>query len=311
MAMRKRIAAFLLTAFLVLGIYGLSIPAMLKHGISPSLPVQAAENTSTATSEGITYKFGVPPWQKGQSVEDIRSRYKPMLNQLTLDTGVNLFIVGANNYEELSQFLASGEVQLSNISPAPFVFAEKQEPGVKMLVTELSWNPDKTEKKDSYLGYIVTLKSREDINTLSDLKNKKFAFVTQKSTSGFQVPNALMRQQGINYKTYFEKVFFLDGHPRVTDAIVAGSVDAGATWDFNFEAAQKKHGDVFKIILTSPPIPNVGIAAHTSVPSDIQAKIQTSLVNMDPKLLEGLSAAGFVIRPSSFYDGIRQIVSTQ
>ena len=166
------------------------------------------------------------------------------------------------------------------------------------------------EKKlvDSYHGYILALKTRKAINTFNDLRGKKFAFVNHHSTSGYRYPNALMRQKGIKPNKYFSKVYFLGSHPRVTDAIVAGSVDAGATWYYNWSRAKAKHGDVFKQILETPPIPNLTIVAHPSLPDEICSKIQKVLPTIDPSLLKGLPVSGFTVRPDSFYDGIRLLV---
>jgi ABC-type phosphate/phosphonate transport system substrate-binding protein len=90
-------------------------------------------------------------------------------------------------------------------------------------------------------------------------------------------------------------------------AIVAGSVDAGATWDFNWSQAMQKHQDVFKALWTSPPIPNVGIAVHPAVPEAMQKKVQDALLRIDPRLLQGLSPLGYVAKPDSFYEVIRQL----
>lgn len=94
----------------------------------------------------------------------------------------------------------------------------------------------------------------------------------------------------------------------VTDTIVTDSVDAGATWDFNWSRAVEKHADVFKPLFQTPLIPNLTIMAHSSLPDRISSKIQQILPTIDPALLKGLPTPGFVIRPDNFYDGIRLLV---
>lgn len=258
-----------------------------------------------ATAEN--YNFGIMPWQKGQSVDDIRSMYRPMLDWLGKETGDTFSIVGTSDYEQMVDFLTSGRIQVANISPVPYVLAKKKNPEIRLLVTELSWNKDRTKKIDSYKGYILALKSRTDLNKLEDLKGKQFGFVDEDSTSGFRYPSILMRERGIEYKSFFSKYYFLGGHPRVTDAIVAGSIDAGATWDYNWSQADKKHGEVFKPLFETPPIPNLCIAAHPSLPLKVQKKIERALLAIDENLLRGLPAAGYVARPDSFYDVVRKL----
>jgi phosphonate transport system substrate-binding protein len=271
-------------------------------------PVTATAPAQVSAEKGPIYKFGLTPWQKGQSEDDVRFLFKPMLEWLGTQLHATFLLVSAKDYQQASDFLAHNTVQFANISPVPFVDAQKKTPGIRMLVTELSCNKADNTLSDAYTGYILALKTRTDINSVDDIKGKKFAFVSDESTSGFVVPNALLfKAKGISYKAYFSKTFFPGSHPLVTDAIVAGSVDAGATWDFNWSQAVQKHGDVFKAIWTSPPIPNVGIAVHPFVPAEIQRKVQEVLIHIDHYLLKGLSASAYIAKPDSFYEVIRQL----
>jgi len=209
--------------------------------------------------------------------------------------------VGADTYAEMIKMVAEGKVQLAALG-------SQQNPKIKLLLTELKWDEEKKHLIDTYRGYILTLKKREDIKTLWDLKGKIFAFVNHHSTSGYKYPNTLMKQKGIDPNNFFSKIYFPGSHPRVTDALVAGSIDAGATWGYNWSQAVKKHGDLFKSIFKTPPIPHQAIVAHPSLPDHISHKIQKVLPTIDPSLLKGLQNAGFAIRPDSFYDGMRLLL---
>lgn len=264
-------------------------------------------SVSYAENSLPVYYFGIPPYQKGQTIDEIRTLYKPMLTWLGEQVGCKFNFAGSNTYEEMISKLATGQVQLAGMGVHEYVIAKERNPDIKLLFTELKWNDDKSKLLDSYKGYILTLKKRDDLNTLDDLKDKRFSFVSRYSTSGFQFPNALMRQKGIIPEQFFSRVFFLGSHPRVTDAIVSGSIDAGATWGYNWDRATKKHGDVFKSVFTTPPIPNLTIVAHPSLPENIVKKIELVLPTIDVSLLKGLPTAGFVKRPDSFYDSIRTL----
>lgn len=254
------------------------------------------------------YYFGIPPYQKGQTIDEIRGLYNPMLTWLGKHVGCRFEFVGADTYEEMIEMVASGRVHLASLGPVPFVVAKQKNPKLRLLLTELKWNEDKTKLLDSYHGYILALKTRKDLKGLKDIKGKRFAFVSRHSTSGYLYTNALLRNKGIIPERYFGKVYFLGSHPRVTDAITAGSVDAGATWDFNWEQARKKHGDIFKPLFVTPPIPNLAIVSHPSLPEEISEKIKKVLPSIDPALLKGLPNAGYAFRPESFYDGMRLLI---
>ncbi len=257
------------------------------------------------------YYFGIPPYQMGQTIDEIRGLYTPMLTWLGKKVGCRFDFVGADTYEEMIEMVASGKVHLASLGPVPFVVAKQKNPKLQLLLTELKWNENKTMLIDSYHGYILTLKTRKDLKGLKDLKGKRFAFVSHHSTSGYLYTNALLHKQGIIPERYFGKVYFLGSHPRVTDAIAAGSIDAGATWDFNWGQAKKKYGDIFKPLFVTPPIPNLAIVSHPSLPEEISEKIKNVLPSIDPALLKGLPTAGYASHPESFYDGMRLLIEQE
>ena len=187
---------------------------------SLALAVMAATGGAVAqAADG--YNFMVPPWQRGQAIDDIRRLYRPMLDYLSARIGVPIVLVSAKTYEEAIDYLASGRADFATMSPVPYIKAQTKTPGVHMLVTELSWSADHHARRDSYAGMLVTLKSRSDINTLADLKGKSLAFVSRDSSSGFVFPTAVLARSGIDYSTFFLKYDFLGSHPRVTDAVAA------------------------------------------------------------------------------------------
>ncbi len=273
--------------------------------IEPKTSILAQTNTKIQAEKIPLYYFGTTPHQKGQSIDKIRKLYRPMLKWLGEQLSCRFHFIGADTYEEMIEMVVAGNVHFAVLGPAPFLEAKQRNPDIKLLLTELRWDKNKKNLIDSYNGYILVLKNREDLKSLLDLKDQKFAFVNHHSTCGYRYPYALMREKGIKPENFFSKFYFLGSHPRVTDAIVAGSVDAGATWYYNWSRAEKKHGDVFKPILKTPPVPNLAIAAHPSLPDDICLKIQKVLPMIDPSLLKGLPSAGFVIRPDSFYNKIK------
>src|SRR5215467_104192 len=63
------------------------------------------------------YRFGVPPWQRGQSVDDIRRLYEPLLNYLGRATAAKITIVTARSYEDMVHYFANGRVDFAPSRP--------------------------------------------------------------------------------------------------------------------------------------------------------------------------------------------------
>lgn len=254
------------------------------------------------------YRFGVTPWQHGQSDDDIRSLYKPLLEWLGQRVGAEFAIVGAAGYGEMIDLLAYDSINLASISPVPFVLAKLRNPSVTMLVTELSWDFGNNRKNPSYEGFIIARADRDDIVGLKTLRGSRFGFVRKQSSSGFVYPVAHFISNQIDFNTFFSRVYFLGSQPRVTDAVASGSIDAGATWDYNLKQAVSKHGSIFKIVAKTGTIPNLGIAANSSVPSTMQLKIREALLEAEEWLFHGLPAAGYVVKDDGYYDTVRDVV---
>lgn len=270
--------------------------------------IQIVAATAEERSELPHYRFGVTPWQHGQSNDDIRALYKPLLEWLGRRVGAEFAIVGAAGYGETIDLLANEAIDLAAISPVPFVLAKLRNPKVNMLATELSMDFGNRWKTPSYEGFIIARADRNDIPDLESLRGTRFGFVRQQSTSGYVYPVAQFIRRGIDYKTFFSRVYFLGSQPRVTDAIASGSIDAGATWDYNLKQAIHKHGPVFKIIAKTGTIPNLGIAANSSVSIEMQNKIRAALLQAEEPLFRGLPAAGYVVKDDSYYDPVRDVV---
>jgi phosphonate transport system substrate-binding protein len=261
----------------------------------------------SATAFAETYWVGITPWQKGQTEDDINKLYLPMMKWLSDQTGHTFKIKPMASYEGTIEQISQGKIQVGMLSPAPYVKAKRANPKIELLVTELSWNHDKTKKSDSYKGHILVKKDRDDLATIESLKGKWMAFVSLESTSGYKVPMLHLKQIKIDPKTFFAKTYLLGSHPAVTDAIAAGSVDAGATWDFNWQQAIAKNGDIYKAIWSSEAIPNLCVIAHPDLPAKVRTHLKKLLPKIPDELLTGLSSVGFVEKPDSFYDSVRRL----
>ena len=255
-------------------------------------------------------RFAITPWQKGKDMRELHENYRPMLSYLSEACGYRFEIICGRTYQETIDLISTGKVQLANLSPVPYVMSKRREPGLKLLVVEKSWNKARTEQTDSYIGMIICKKDAP-YNSIEDLKGCRFGFVKRQSSSGYRYPNAMLIDRGIQYEEYFGKTYFLGSHPRVTDAVAAGSIDAGATWDYNLMLAKQKNGDVYKTIYQTPPIPNLCVVAHPSVDAKLQQQIKELLLNIDPSKLEHTTADSFTEREDSFYDVVRTVVAVE
>jgi ABC-type phosphate/phosphonate transport system substrate-binding protein len=101
------------------------------------------------------YHFGIPPYQKGQTVDEIRSLYKPMLVWLGEQVGCLFDVVGSNTYKGVLEMLAEDKIHLGCLGSVPYVSVKMKNPDLRLLLTELRWNHKKSKLVDYYNCYIV------------------------------------------------------------------------------------------------------------------------------------------------------------
>ena len=87
---------------------------------------------------------------------------------------------------------------------------------------------------DGSFGYYSIGFARVDrnINSLDDMKGKKFGFGDPNSTSGYLIPSIEIPQSGYAMEpgNYFGDVVFTGGHEQTIVAVFNGDIDGGVTW---------------------------------------------------------------------------------
>lgn len=89
-----------------------------------------------------------------------------------------------------------------------------------------------------YYSYIFTKKD-SGINNLSDLKDKKFAYVDINTSAGYFFPVYLIKQNGFDPENFFRVASFLGTHKNAIYAVLNGDYEAGAAKDSAWRKIKK------------------------------------------------------------------------
>jgi phosphonate transport system substrate-binding protein len=257
-------------------------------------------------------RFAVPPFHKGLSFNDERKKYLPLMGFMSEQTGCRFVAVGARSYEDSIEKITSGKVVVAELGAVTYVEAKRKNPGLEILATAMTRSPDGSKLVDYYRSVWLVRSDNPSIESVQDLRGRSVGFVSEHSSSGYIYSTHLLKDQGIDYRTHFGKRYFLGSHPNVTNALLAGSIEAGTTSDKNYYQAVKQHGDRFRVIWESPPISNVVYVAHPSLATEMRQKLRDSLPRIDARLLSEISLVkGFAHRGDSFYDITRRILDDE
>ena len=235
-----------------------------------------------------------------------------MADYLTEQTGEPFTAVVSSDYEELTQRLREGSVDLAWLNPVNYLKVKRSVPDLHYIATYMEQNPE-GKLTPYYHSFIIALRER-GTTSLDDAKDTWFAFTDRGSTSGYAYPDRYRRNQGSVADEYFKQIFYLGQHDRVMEALVHGSIDLGAVSDGTYYAAKEKYSDIFTVLVTSEPIPQNAIVSIHGMPNDLVDRIQQALESKPfnhpfcQSMRDNLNwpAAGFSILDNRLYEIMRE-----
>lgn len=261
-----------------------------------------------------TVVFAVAPWDTEQK---LNRHYQPLMRYIEQQLSITSVFTVTRDYAELVQHLQTGQIQIGFLPAVSYVKAKEIIPGLTLLAGNTDQNPANGLYRNHYKGVIITLK-KSSLNSLESLKNKRFGFTDPDSSSGYKYPLQLLNDNGIEPYQFFSQVFMLKKHHKVTQALINGAIDGGATWDTHLGEMNKKHGNIFTVVAQTQPIPFDAVVASPAVARSTANQIKQLLLQITPqseliKLVQqsGLTTFGWEKTSDSNYDPVRRILDTQ
>ena len=241
----------------------------------------------------------------GEAIAEVE-RYEPIAAYLGEQIGKEIELVVSTDYTAVITALKVGDADIARLGPFSYLLAV-EEAKAEIIVRGVK----KSTGKDAYHGYIIS-RADSGIKTLDDLKGRTFAFTDVASTSGYLIPQAVLKGAGIDPEKDFAEMFFAGSHPAVIEVVKAGKVDAGAIadnrWEDALEAGVIKEGEL-SIIFTTDPIPMSPEVVRSGMDPELKKKIQDAYLNMPSELSEQAvgKISGYVIAVDSDYDFLREV----
>lgn len=252
------------------------------------------------TRDRKTVYFGVIPRDNPRIMYE---KYQPLLDYLATKTPYAYELVLKKNYEETVSALGSGETDVALLGPLTYLEARAQYGAVCIL---------KSRGVDGSSGYksVVIKRAEAPINGLPELKGKRVAFASSRSTSGNLMPRYLFANSGIHLSDFAEYANF-DYHDSVVKAVLKGQYEAGAVRD---SVAHKYEKLGIAVIASSDPIPTGPLVVGPGTPFSVIENIKKALLALDPrdaetqKMLKRLDEdfrGGFIEAEDGDYGDIR------
>ncbi len=235
---------------------------------------------------------------------------------LEKETGLKYEVSVPASYTAVITAMGAGNVDVGWLPPVPYVMAHDKY-GVEVVLVTVR------NKSTKYWSYIIA-RTDTGINTLADLKGKRFAYGDPVSTSGAIYPKHLIRSSGFDPESYFSNVIFAGAHDRVIMAVYNKQVDGGAIYGgVGTDAREKVIGslpDVLKkthVIAKSLEIPNDTVSVRKGMPPDVVKKITDGLIKVAASdegritIMSLYGIDGFERTKDSDYNSVREVAKSE
>jgi len=241
------------------------------------------------------------------SPDVIKAMYLPAINAVGEAAGISFRVMIAADYNALADCLIEGIADVGWFSPLAYVNA-RQKAGIIPIATPV------VNGAANYTGYIITIPG-SGISSIKDLKGRKVAFVDPKSASGYAYPRMLLKKAGLDPDRDLAEKVFLGTHTRVVEAVLQGTVDAGATYSEALDDAKKRGLAVESLIhlAQTDPIPKDGIAARPGLEKGIIDSLKNGFMayKAEKESMDRGSSVinGFIEALDENYDIIRAVAN--
>lgn len=174
----------------------------------------------------------------GEKLTEFVSKY---VSQKLYNEDTGFYVKGAvpTSYIAVVEAFGTNKADFATLTTFSYILAKD----IKKYNLEASLLVIRGDGEKSYKGQIIA-RADSGINSLQDLKGKKFAYTDPASTSGFILPSKLLEHEGVD----LGETVFAQKHDNVVTMVYQKQVDAGATYysEPEKEVVDGKEIDVIK-----------------------------------------------------------------
>lgn len=258
-------------------------------------------------------KFSLVPTQ--DSLREL-TYYKPILDQLSKNTGKKIEFYMPTSYSSVVEALLGKWVDVAVLGPESYVIAKNKEPTVEVFGTYSRLKNGVQDAGPGYKAVLITKKGSK-FGDIASLKGAVLALVDPASTSGSLVPEHVFPKQANTppLKSYFSKVVYSGGHDLSAISVAEGKVDAAFVATHRFmetvNAGKVKQED-FNYLWYSPLLPQDPFVYRNTLCDELKAKIANTFLQVDQnedgkKYLANVKSEKVVKMTDADYNIIRDV----
>ena len=268
----------------------LALVAALGFGLAGANP---------ALAEPAAIRIGMIP-DAGATQVSIEQK-APLRAYLERALGRSVQLIIPTNYNATVEGLGNGSLDIAYLGGLTFVKAHERYGAVPLVQRET----------DREFHALFITQANSPIKSLTDLKDKSFAFGDINPTSGHLMPYRAMLKVGIDADKDI-KFRYTGSHAATIKAVESGAVDAGACDETVFRQMTKDgkaDGGKLRVFYTTEPFVDYVWAARSDLDAPTQEAVVKAFVSLRPgkddEILTILRGEKFVAADNAEYDAIR------
>jgi phosphonate transport system substrate-binding protein len=162
----------------------------------------------------------------GENTQDRLQRYDGFQKLLEAKLGVPVKLFPSADYAGVMQGVAAGQLDAAAFGASGFAGTWLDCKCVEPVVV-----PQETDGSTYYYSVMVT-RADSGIISIEQMKGHSLAFADPNSTSGYLIPSATLKANGIDVADgkYFSRTGFAGGHEQGVVAVLNKQYDACVTW---------------------------------------------------------------------------------
>jgi phosphonate transport system substrate-binding protein len=231
---------------------------------------------------------------------------KPLQTYLSEILGVPVKLIIPKDYNTTVEGLGNGSYDFAVFGAVAYVRAHHKYGVIPLVQRDI----------DKQFHSVFITQKDSPINSLNDLKGKRFAFGDAVSASGTVVPYRHMVEAGINPEKDLQWMRYTGSHAATVQAVAAGIADAGSADETVFKAQVadgKVDGSKLRVFYTTPPFVDWCWAARKDVDPALQKKFIEAFLRLTPgrddAVLAVLRGQHYVTVTDSEYQAITDLAT--
>ncbi len=252
--------------------------------------------------EAKTWKIGV---LAKRGVKQTMSKWLQTSLYLNENIPGEEFIITPLSFEDIRTATRDGSVDFV-LTNSSFYVELNAKYGAQAIATMVNTSQGKQLKE---FGGVIFTYADSPINTLADVKGKRFAAVNPSSFGGFQMGAALLRKNGIDYNKDFSQTLYLKTHDAVVFSVKNKEADVGTVRTDTLERMETEGkikmsdfkilnpmSDDFPFARSTRLFPEWPMAKTKNTPNEIADKVKKALLEMpaDSEAAKSAKIAGWI-----------------